>query len=200
MTDIYDTKYDLNTEYLLLFTKGNARLYPLFHDFSGDHELNFYLHLDMLTYLPFEKLGYDYLNNELSKEGSNVIEFKYNKIIKILHVAKFDVDDELKNNIQLFLKQYYNDVIEMNIIGLAIILLRLFHRYVTIMNFGTFVGGSMGIQKKIGDILDQIVEEVVETGKKEINLQEYLPAFDYENNQLNEDMIRYIKLCLQRES
>ena len=200
MTDIYDTKYYLHTEYHTLFAKGNANLYYLHFPFSLDSELEFYLNLDMLTYLPFEKLGYDYLNNKLIKENSNVIEFKHNKIMKILNEAKIDVDEELKNNIKYFLNNYYNDVIELSIIGLTIILLRLFHRYVTIMNFGTFVGGSMGIHKKIGNILDQIVDEVNEKGIKEININDYLPEFDYEQNRLNDDMIKYMQLCLERES
>ena len=49
-------------------------------------------------------------------------------------------------------------------------MLRLFHRYVTIMNFGTFVGGSMGIHKKTSNILDQIVNEVNEKGIKKLIL------------------------------
>ena len=200
MTDIYDTKYYLNTEYLLLFATGNARLYYLHFPFTLDSQLDFYLHLDMLTYLPFEKLGYVYLNNKLEKENCNVIEFKYNKILKILNDAKLNVDEELKNNIKYFLNNYYNDVIEMNIIGFSIILLRLFHRYVAIMNFGTFVGGTMKIHKKIDSVLDQIVKEVDEKGIKEININDYLPEFDYENNKLNDDMIKYIDLCLERES
>ena len=67
------------------------------------------------------------------------------------------------------------------------------------MNFGAFVGGSMGIQKKIGNILDQIVKEVDEKDIKEININEYLPEFSY-NNKLNDDMVEYIELCLKRES
>lgn len=67
------------------------------------------------------------------------------------------------------------------------------------MNFGTFVGGSMGIHKKISNILDQIVNEVNENGIKEININDYLPEFDYENNKLSDDMIKYIDLCLERE-
>lgn len=199
MTDIYDTKYYLETEYLTLFAEGNAQLYYLHFPFSLDSELDFYLHLDMLTYLPFEKLGYDYLNEKLAKENTGVIEFKFNKIMKILDEAQFDVSEEIKSNIRCFLNNYYNDVIEINIIGLAIILLRLFHRYVTVMNFGTFVGGSMGIHKKIGSVLDQIVSEVDEKGIKEININDYLPEFDYENKKLNDDMINYIDLCLERE-
>lgn len=199
MTDIYGTKCYLNTEYLTLFTKGNSRIYHLFHNFNLDAELDFYLNLDMLTYIPFEKLGYQYLNNKLEKENSNVIEFKYNKILKILWDAKFNVDEELKNNINYFLNNYYNDVIEINIIGLAIILLRLFHRYVTLMNFGTFVGGTMGIHKKIGNILNEIEKTVNERKKKEININEYLPEFNYNKNQLSDDMIKYIEYCLERE-
>ena len=68
------------------------------------------------------------------------------------------------------------------------------------MNFGTFVGGSMGIHKKIGNILDQIVQETDKKDIKEININDYLPEFDYENNQLNDDMIKYIELCLEREN
>ena len=199
MTDIYNTKYYLNTEYHCLFAKGNCVIYDLFHDFSLDEELEFYLNLDMLTYLPFEKLGYNYLNNKLEKENSNVNEFKYNKIIKILNDSKFEIDDELNDNIKYFLNNYYNDIIEINIIGLSIILLRLFHRYVTIMNLGGFVGGSMGIHKKIGVILDNIVNDVNSKGLKEININDYLVEFDYSNS-LNEDMIKYLEYCLEIES
>ena len=199
MTDIYNTKYYLNTEYHCLFAKGNCVIYDLFHDFSLGEELEFYLKLDMLTYLPFEKLGYNYLNNKLEKENSNVNEFKYNKIIKILNDSKLEIDEELINNIKYFLNNYYNDFIEINIIGFTIILLRLFHRYVTIMNFGVFVGGSMGIQKKIGVILDKIVNDVNSKGLKEININDYLVEFDYSNT-LNEDMIKYLEYCLEIES
>lgn len=199
MTDIYNTKYYLNTEYHCLFAKGNCVIYDLFHDFSLDEELEFYLNLDMLTYLPFEKLGFNYLNNKLEKENSNVNEFKYNKIVKILNDSKLEIDDELSDNIKYFLNNYYNDIIEINIIGLSIILLRLFHRYVTIMNFGVFVGGSIGIQKKIGVILDNIVNDVNSKGLKEININDYLIEFDYSNS-LNEDMIKYLEYCLEIES
>ena len=200
MTDIYQTKDYLNTEYLILFSKGNSRIYDLFRDFSLDAKLEFYLNLDMLTYLPFDKLGYDYLNAKLAQNNSNVIDFKYEKILKMLDDAKFNVDDEARADIKYFLNNYYNDVVEINVIGLAIMLLRLFHRYVTIMNFGAFAGGSMSIHKKIGKIMDEIVEEVNQKGLKEININDYLPSFDFDNNQLNEEMIEYIKLCLKRES
>ena len=69
-----------------------------------------------------------------------------------------------------------------------------------IMNFGAFAGGSMSIHKKIGKIMDEIIEEVNQKGLKEININDYLPSFDFDNNQLNEEMIEYIKLCLKRES
>lgn len=69
----------------------------------------------MLTYIPFEKLGYSYLNGKLTKENSNGIEFKYNKMIKLLSAADLTVDEELKEKIDYFLNKYYNDVIEINI-------------------------------------------------------------------------------------
>lgn len=76
---------DIFTEYTVLFTAVNCLTLPLFHEVGLDEEIEFYLNLDKLTYLPFEKLGYDYLNGKPKKENSNVIAFKYNKIIKILH-------------------------------------------------------------------------------------------------------------------
>ena len=94
------------------------------------------LNLDMLTYIPFEKLGYSYLNGKLTKENSNVIEFKYNKMIKLLSAADLTVDEELKEKIDYFLNKYYNDVIE-------------------------------------------------------ININDYLPEFDY-SNKLSDDMIKYL--------
>ena len=197
MIDIYDTRCDLNTEYHTLFAKGNSKLYYLFHDFSLSEELEFYLKLDMITYLPFEKLGYDYLNKKL--ENSNVNDFKYNKLIKIFNDAEFNIDDKLKDDIKYFLNNYYNDVVEINIIGLSIILLRLFHRYVMMMNFNIFKGGTLGIHKKIGVILDKIVNEVNSKGLKEININDYLVEFDY-SNELNEDMIKYLEYCLDKES
>ena len=69
----------------------------------------------MLTYIPFEKVGYSYLNEKITKENSNVIELKYNKMIKLLSAADLTVDEELKEKIDYFLNKYYNDVIEINI-------------------------------------------------------------------------------------
>ena len=104
-------------------------------------------------------------------------------------------DDKLKDDIKYFLNNYYNDVVEINIIGLSIILLRLFHRYVMMMNFNIFKGGTLGIHKKIGVILDKIVNEVNSKELKEININNYLPKFDY-NNKLNESMFDYLDNCL----
>lgn len=198
MTDIYETKAYLNTEYLVLFSEGNSRIYHLFHDFSLDKKLEFYLYLDLLTYLPFERLGYDYLNSKLMKVGRNVIEFKYNKIMDILKNAEFVVNEEIEQDIKYFLNNYYNDLIEINIIGFAIIILRLFHRYVTMMNVGTFKSGTMRIQKEIGIILDKLVNDVNENKLQEININDYLPEFDYSIN-LNDNMIKYLEYCLEQE-
>ena len=198
MTDIYETKYYLHTVYFPLFTAANCQIYDLLNDFSLDKELEMFLNLDMLTYIPFERLGYSYLNEKLTQENSNVIEFKYNKMIKLLNAADLTVDDELKGKIDYFLENYDNDVIEINIIGLAIISLRLFHRFVTIMNFGIFVGGSMGIHQKVSATLNQITKDIKENNLKEINITHYLPEFDY-NNKLSDDMIDYLEYCLERE-
>ena len=97
MVDIYETKNYLNSEYFSLYATGNSRIYYLFHDFDLDAEFEFYLNLDMLTYLPFEKIGYEYLNNKLKIENSNVVEFKYCKILKKLSDSKLNTDEELKN-------------------------------------------------------------------------------------------------------
>ena len=198
MTDVFNTKCYLYSEYSSLYASSLSHMYFLLHTVSLDHELHFYMHLDMLTYLPFEKLGFEYLSKKLEKDGVSVNEFKYNKILQLLTNAKIIPNEDVKRDIKYFLDNYYNDVIEVNIIGLAIMSIRLFHRYVTIMSFE---GGypSMKVHKTISKTLDKIVADVNEKGLKEININDYLPEFDY-NNQLSDEMIEHIELCLTKES
>ena len=87
--DIYGTKNKLEKEYHILFFHTNNKIHKLFNN----SKLEFFLKIDMLTYLPFEKLGNDYLNNKLLKEYLSVIEYKYNKIIKLCNFHKKLLDD-----------------------------------------------------------------------------------------------------------
>jgi len=196
-TDLFETKNYIFTEYHSLFAKANCQTYSLLKDLWAGDELEFYLYLDMLTYLPFEKLGYDYLNKKLEKEDLSVTQYKYNKINKLLNFYRKKLTDEQKDSVKKFLNNYYNDNIEINVIGLAIISLRLFHRFVTIMNFGGRLT-LMIIHKEIDKILDQINSDVNGNNLNMININNYLPEFDY-NNELNKEMIEYLELCLERE-
>lgn len=188
--DIYGTKNKLEKEYHILFFHTNNKIHKLFNN----SKLEFFLKIDMLTYLPFEKLGNDYLNNKLLKEYLSVIEYKYNKIIKLCNFHQKLLDDELKTDLKTFLSNYYNDIVEINDIGLAIISLRLFHRFVTIMNFSETLTLTI-IHHKIDDILNTIIKNLITNNLKEININNYLPKFDY-NNKLNESMIDYLDKCL----
>lgn len=95
------------------------------------------------------------------------------------------------------MNDYYNDVFEINPINLAIVALRLSNRFVTIMNFGGNLA-TMNIQNNIDTILDRMKNDVLENHLKEIHINDYLPEFDY-SNQLNDELIEYIELCLERE-
>ncbi len=194
-TDIFETRNDLFTEYSILSSGAKRLPLPLFYEIGLDEELAFYLNLDMLTYLPFDKLGYDFLNGKL--ENSNVATFKYNAIIQIIGKEYPELDDGIKENINTFLNNYYNDILEVNLINLAIITLRLFHRYVTIMNFGGPLA-MMTIQDKIDEKLKRLKKDIQENDLKEININDYLPEFDFDNKQLSSEMIEYIVLCLER--
>lgn len=194
-TDIFETRNDLFTEYTVLSGGAKRLPLPLFHEIGLDEELEFYLNLDLLTYLPFDKLGYNFLNSKL--ENSNVAEFKYNIIVQIIGKDHPELEDEIKGNIKTFLNNYYNDILEVNLINLAIITLRLFHRYVTIMNFGGPLA-MMTIQDKIGQKLEQLKKDIQENDLKVININDYLPEFDFANNELSSEMIEYIVLCLEK--
>ena len=174
----------------ILFFHTNNKTHKLFNN----SKLEFFLKIDMLTYLPFEKLGYDYLNNKLLKENLSVNEYKYNKIIKLCNFHQKILDDELKTDLKTFLNNYYNDVIEINDIGLSIITLRLFHKFVTIMHFSNTLNLTT-IHHKIDDILNIVIKDITTNNLKEININNYLPKFDY-NNKLNESMIDYLDNCL----
>ena len=118
-TDMFETKNELFTEYSILSSGAKRLPLPLFYEVGLDEELAFYLNLDMLTYLPFDKLGYDFLNSKL--ENSSVAEFKYNIIIQIIRKKYPESEDEIKENIKTFLNNYYHDILEVNVINLAII-------------------------------------------------------------------------------
>ncbi len=194
-TDMFETRNELFTEYSILSSGAKRLPLPLFYEVGLDEELAFYLNLDMLTYLPFDKLGYDFLNSKL--ENSSVAEFKYNIIIQIIRKKYPESEDEIKENIKTFLNNYYNDIFEVNVINLAIITLRMFHRYVTIMNFGGPLA-MMTIQTEIGKKLKRLKNDIKENDLKEININDYLPEFDFDNNELSSEMVEYIVLCLER--
>ena len=198
MTDIYDTKCYLHTEYLTLSNGRFKLIYDLFDDFKLEDELKFYLQLDMLTYLPFEEAGVEFLNKKLKDGGIDAAEYKYRRILKILSDKDFNADDEAKNNLRYFLNNYYNGTVKVNIIGIATILLRLFHRYLTLMSFDCISGGVVKIHGKIDEAMDKIKADVTENGLKEININDYLPEFDFFKNQLTDDMIEHLELCLER--
>jgi hypothetical protein len=194
-TDMFETKDELFTEYSILSSGAKRLPLPLFYEVGLDEELAFYLNLDMLTYLPFDKLGYDFLNSKL--ENSSVAEFKYNIITQIIRKKYPELEDEIKENIKTFLNNYYHDIFEVNVINLAIITLRMFHRYVTIMNFGGPLA-MMTIQNEIGKKLKRLKNDIKENDLKEININDYLPEFDFDNNELSSEMVEYIVLCLER--
>ena len=194
-TDMFETRNELFTEYSILSSGAKRLPLPLFYEVGLDEELAFYLNLDMLTYLPFDKLGYDFLNSKL--ENSSVAEFKYNIIIQIIRKKYPESEAEIKENIKTFLNNYYNDLLEVNVINLAIITLRMFHRYVTIMNFGGPLA-MMTIQNEIGKKLKRLKNDIKENDLKEININDYLPEFDFDNNELSSEMVEYIVLCLER--
>lgn len=194
-TDMFETRNELFTEYSILSSGAKRLPLPLFYEVGLDEELAFYLNLDMLTYLPFDKLGYDFLNSKL--ENSSVAEFKYNIIIQIIRKKYPELEDEIKENIKTFLNNYYNDIFEVNVINLAIITLRMFHRYVTIMNFGGPLA-MITIQNEIGKKLKRLKNDIKENDLKEININDYLPEFDFDNNELSSEMVEYIVLCLER--
>ena len=67
--------------------------------------------------------------------------------------------------------------------------------------------GRATVKKYLGvNIPAEEIKEICEKlgfyaslNEKEININEYLPEFSY-NNKLNDDMVEYIELCLKRES
>ena len=196
-TDIYGTSYNLDTEYMGLFTKANRKSYYLLDKTGLFKELQFYFKLDELTYLPFERLGHDYLSRKLEGEGISVSDLRYGKIVRIFNDLKIELSAELDGNIRYFFDKCYDDVIKISPIGLVIISLRLFHRYVTMMNFGAQIGGTVQIHERIGEILDKITEDVTDNGLTEIDINAYLPKYDFENR-LSDEMTEYIELCLER--
>ena len=195
-TYLFQTQYDLATEYASLSALFSSYANTLFDDFGLGDEMVFYLNVDKITYLPFEKFGCDYINQTL--ENLSVADFKYEQIKQILR-EKFPSNDLtfVEEKVAKFFKNYYCDTQEVDPVGFATVALRVFHRLVTKMNLGERIGGMLQIQKEATFILKNVVKDVQEKKLKEIKVDEYLPAFEYEYANLwNNAMAEYLQNCL----
>ena len=56
----------------------------------------------------------------------------------------------------------------------------------------------MKIHDKIDEDMDKIKADVTENKLDEININDYLPPFDFSNNQLTDGMIEHLELCLAK--
>ena len=193
-TDIFETRNDLFTEYLILSGSAKRLPLPIFREIGLDEELAFYLNLDLLTYLPFDKLGSEFAKKKLEGELSSV---KAKRILKLIEEKYPDTESEVKDKVKLFFECYESDVLPLDVMSLAIVSLRLFHRYVTIMNFGGPLA-MMTVQNLIDKALKQLKKDIIEGELCEIDVNAYLPAFDFEAHTLTDEMSDYITLSLQK--
>ena len=195
--DLYKSKNRIIEEYHYLWSSANCQTRKLIKDYRFDDQLQFYLFLDMITYIPFENLGVDYVKEKLNDKFINVIKYRSDKIFEVFKYFNLEINKDLEANINYFFNNYNNDIFEINIITLAIISLRLFHRYALIMSFENNYA-SMLVHKRIKMILDQISNDVKNNNLNTININNYLPNFD-NSNKLNKEMIEFLETCLDNE-
>ena len=184
---LMERTYGLGITVLNMYQQASAgaRIADKSHN---DDEIDYYAYLDFLSYIPFEKVGYDYLDERLKKKGKNLFDVRYEHTIKTLTEYFGKIGEETKEDVRQFLNSYYNDdVLELNARNWTIIALRVYQRYDVKRVFDKEVsrGGA-------NDLMWRMAKEL--SDKKEININDYLPAFDY-SNKLTDSMIAYMKKC-----
>lgn len=136
-------------------------------------EAHFYEDYDSIIYNPFGKAGFDYL-----KDNKNVLlnELKFKKTMELLH-ENLERDEKLIKEeilkIQEFYDNFYNDIVKLDAIGIAIIYRRVcvdLEEQIVLNTISTKEEADFYFAKKI----NEIIQDIKENNLKEIRLSNYL--------------------------
>ena len=183
---LYGTRYDLFTEYQS--EASSARLYVRrFMSFEDQIEIEFYILMDYLTFIPFGNLGRQWL----AEQKVDIVSLKYEYSLLILESEGINLSVEELYKLKLFFENYDNGVQPITPVGYANIVRKISDRLFNMIFIGE-CAGSIGKGKLLTFYLKQIAQEIYDSELKRFDVADFLNAFP-DIQSLNETQIGYIK-------
>lgn len=113
-TFLYGTSYDLFTEYQT--ESSTARVFARrFMEFEGTNEMQFYLLMDFVTFIPFGEAG----RAALAEQGLDVPTLKYTNAKRLLQKEGICLSEEESAKLKEFFDGYANDLQPVTPVGYA---------------------------------------------------------------------------------
>lgn len=175
------------------FEKEQVDIMSLYFNFGVQNYLaDLLFYLDYITYIPFGKRGYKFLEDCLSKEeiDASVAELKKNTIHKMLDKIGIKINPDLQNSIDKYCELSYST--EQNFSNIESVAATV--RIVGGELDNLISNGQLNAEDR-NDKMKKILEDIMMDTKllknKKLNIEKYLPK--YKNKKLNNTEIEYFQ-------
>ena len=165
---LFGTSYDLFTEYQS--EAASARLFARrLMSFEAQSEIEFYIFLDYLTFIPFGEAG----RCTLAAKGVDVPALKLGRAMQILESAGIAQSAGEQARLKAFFEAYGNDVQPITPEGYAAIARRISDKMINMIFCGQ-VAGSLGKARLFTTTLRQLIQEVYDKEETVIDARDTL--------------------------
>lgn len=184
---LYNSSYDLFNEYLSETSTAAIFARRMGLGFDGQKEIEFYILLDFLTFIPFGAVGRDYLR----RSGVNLDECVYGYSLLLLKFAGIPITEAEKLSLRRFFVFRNDPILPPDAVGIACAVRQLSDRLFNGILLGK-CAGSLGKAKALSLHLGQLADAFHASDGEAIDL---LPLFSTlpELPALNDTWIEYLK-------
>ena len=186
-TFLYHTSYDLFTEYLSETSSAAIFGRRLGLEFDGQKEIEFYILLDFLTFIPFGALGREHLKSK----GIDTEESLYGYALLLIDCAGISVSEAEKASLRRFFALRNAPILPPDAVGIACAVRQLSDRLFNGILLGK-CAGSLGKAKALSLHLRQLADTFRASGEEAIDLSPVLSALP-ELPVLNDTCIEYLE-------
>ncbi len=170
-TFLYGTSYDLFNEYLSETSTAAIFARRMGLEFDGQKEVELYILLDFLTFIPFGSVGREYLR----ARGMCVEEHTYEYALLLLECAEVSMNEAEKESLRRFFALREDTVLPPDAVGVASAVRQLSDRLFDGITLGK-CAGSLGKARALMLHLRTIAEEVSQKDLLKIDIGSFLSS------------------------
>ena len=186
---LYGTRYDLFTEYQSEAAGAKAYVRRIM-EFDSQVEIEFYILMDYLTFIPFGQLG----RKTCAERNIDISSLKYDYSMLVLDCEGIRLSDDERHRLKLFFDTYDDDIQPITPVGYANIARRISDRLFNMIYSGE-CAGSIGKSKLFSYHLRQLVQELFDGELKQFDVGQFLKRFP-DLQSLNESQTEYLSEVL----